>query len=116
RAGGWKWARARAAARGSRSRSRPARHGPSALPGGASRNPHETGGGRSPPRGQHRGFDKRLAAMHPLSVLRSHPAFRSAWLIWLVMLVTAAVTRAVLAGLAWNDLDLSPAALLDIAV
>ena len=54
--------------------------------------------------------------MPRLSVLRSHPALRSAWLIWLVIVVTAIATRAVLAALAWDDLDLSPAALLDIAL
>ena len=52
--------------------------------------------------------------MQRLLLLRSHPALESAWLIWLVMVATATVTRVVLASLAWQDIDLSPGAILDI--
>ncbi|MFP5413042.1 MAG: hypothetical protein ACLGHB_08780, partial [Gammaproteobacteria bacterium] len=52
--------------------------------------------------------------MQRLLLLRSHPALESAWLIWLVMVATATLTRVVLASLAWQDIDLSPGAILDI--
>ncbi|MCM5569326.1 LTA synthase family protein [Burkholderiaceae bacterium FT117] len=52
--------------------------------------------------------------MQRLLLLRSHPALRSAWIVWLVMVAASTLTRLVLATLAWQDLDLSPGAVLDI--
>ena len=45
----------------------------------------------------------------------SHPAFRSATLIWLAIVVTSTATRCVLTVLAWSSLDPSPGSLLGIA-
>src|SRR5690606_11248331 len=50
-----------------------------------------------------------------LFLLRAHPALRSAWLIWLVMVATSTLTRAVLVLMAWPDIELTPGAIFDIA-